>query len=129
MVIFSFLPKNCENLILDFASIDWKKRFTLNVIPFLNSTHTVGINDDGEPCVSCYLKAMQQKKKPCGYCKWTNAIMSDECDFKLFMYCYNPIVSHANRVNIDTYEKFQLWFQIWINHISLKSQLLEAIGK
>lgn len=110
MTIFSFLPKNCENLIFDFASIDWKKRFTFNVLPFLKSTHQIR-EYNGTPCFRCYINNAINYRNNCPVCSWIEDGHIRDVSFTEIMNTDTSsfMINLAKILNINSYERFILW--------------------
>lgn len=124
MCRFSMLPIECQEIIFDFSAINWKKRFTLNVLPFLKSTHTVG-DINGTPCFTCYINKVTKNRDDCSTCAWLEVSSTQDASFKDIMSTTGSVVLRtAKKRNVVSYERFALWLPRWTEHQDLEREIM-----
>jgi hypothetical protein len=104
---FNALPKECFELICDFSSINWKRRFTLNVLPYIKTIHTVGVAN--EQCASCYIDGVVAKAERCMHCQTYNQQGDVELTFQEFKKLDSNAFRLAKRVKATSYQAFKHW--------------------
>lgn len=107
VAFFNQLPVDCIDLVLNFSSINWKKRFTVNVLPYIKTIHEVGITS--ERCASCYIDRVIQSVYPCSSCNWHTSFTMDLMDFKEFKTINSNAYNMATLVQATSYEAFKNW--------------------
>ena len=99
------IPNQCFELIMDFASINWKQRFTLNVLPYIKTVHLVGVHGK---CASCYIGSAIQSKHACTQCQWNRATGVEEMSFQEFRSTHTNSIA-AQMHQAKSYEAFKNW--------------------
>lgn len=128
IALFSQLPAQCMDLVLDFSSINWKKRFTMNVLPYIKSVHEVGVAS--ECCASCYLDGVGQIERSCPSCQWRQPSEMVQMSFEEFKIVSSNAYNMATRVRATSYEAFKNWcvhadrFYIGQLHMQIRTEYL-----
>lgn len=124
MCNFAELPIECREIIFDFSAVNWKKRFTLNVLPFLKSTHTVG-DIDGKPCFTCYITQTAKSRDQCPTCSWLEVQQTREASFQEIMETTgSAVLKIAKQRNVSSYETFSLWLPRWTEHRDMEREIM-----
>jgi hypothetical protein len=118
--MFQQLPKQCIDLIYDFASIDWKQKFTDEVVPNISGTFYINYTAPNYPCWVCYKKCVMTEFNRryvggdfnrCSYCnvykKGSNPQPCSYEQFKNLRHSYRDLI---RIYKLNTFEKFQKWY-------------------
>ena len=120
------IPNQCFELIMDFASINWKKRFTLNVLPYIKSVLTVACVN-GKPCVGCYNIEDMVLEYECKYHRHHHPSQTAEMTFDEFVDKSPFYKQLSKKIRLNGFANYKHWAKRFDGFDLMKLHITEEV--